>query len=109
MRVRNITDVKARTLTGVKATPDWRFILFVGAVRQDPDVETADLNMWVVGATQTKAERMAPILAPQQITALQTQCRSKAAEMLNAGIEQKRKEAEAIQATAGKKEKEKMR
>lgn len=94
MRVRNITDVRARTLSAVKVTPDWRFVIFVGSVARDPHVETADLNLWVVGATQTKSKQVVPILAPNQISVLEAQCRNRAAEIFSEAVARKKQVVE---------------
>jgi len=77
-RVRNITAVRAKTLSAVKVTPDWRFVIFTGLVRPNPDVVDPELNLWVVGAIQKQAEMVAPILSAPQIAALERQCSNRA-------------------------------
>jgi len=65
----------------VKVTPDWRFIIFSGSVRQDPSAESAELNLWVVGAVQKHAEQVAPIFSANQMMALEAQCGARAADI----------------------------
>eukprot|EP00929_Paragymnodinium_shiwhaense_P051111 TRINITY_DN25733_c0_g1_i1.p1 TRINITY_DN25733_c0_g1~~TRINITY_DN25733_c0_g1_i1.p1 ORF type:complete len:986 (+),score=216.39 TRINITY_DN25733_c0_g1_i1:89-3046(+) len=143
LRVHNVTSVKARRLDGVKVSPDWRFILFVGSLAESPAV-TADmlpvrflyppkpkqltpvgdeekmsnssepehveasrllssesyaaeaharhsrrknksrgeedegaLSIWIVGASERRAQQATPLLDAQQLKAMEAQCQSK--------------------------------
>lgn len=88
LRAYNITNVKARTLSAVKVTPDWRFVIFVGSVARTPEAP-ADLNLWVVGATQQKTDQVVPILAPSQISVLEAQCRNRAVDIYAEAVARK--------------------
>lgn len=103
MRVRNITNVRAKTLSAVKVTPDWRFVLFVGNVKPEPAAIAPELNVYVVGAAQKKAEQVAPILSQIQLSALQDHCGQRAAEIFTEDMA--RKEALAEERAAAKKAK----
>mmetsp|Transcript_35454 Transcript_35454/g.82720 ORF Transcript_35454/g.82720 Transcript_35454/m.82720 type:complete len:659 (-) Transcript_35454:90-2066(-) len=68
LRVRNVTAIQARRLTGVKVTPDWRFVLFVGSLSNGVG------NIYSVDAQETDARRAVPLLTQVQMDALDAAC-----------------------------------
>eukprot|EP00931_Biecheleriopsis_adriatica_P004344 TRINITY_DN106029_c0_g1_i1.p1 TRINITY_DN106029_c0_g1~~TRINITY_DN106029_c0_g1_i1.p1 ORF type:complete len:673 (+),score=140.56 TRINITY_DN106029_c0_g1_i1:69-2087(+) len=68
LRVRNVTQLHARSLTAVKVTPDWRFVTFIGSLGDDIG------NLYAVNAQETDAKQAVPLLARPELEALDAQC-----------------------------------
>lgn len=68
LRVRNVTALQARQIVSVKVTPDWRFITFMGSIKEEVG------NLYVVSAMETDATQAIPLLGSDELKALDAQC-----------------------------------
>lgn len=68
LRVRNVTKLNAKRLTAVKVTPDWRFVTFLGSLKEDVG------NLYAVDAQDKDALKAIPLLSHAQLSALDAAC-----------------------------------
>jgi len=82
LKVQNVTKLHARTLESVKVTPDWRYIVFIGALANDIG------NLYAVGAEQREATQAIPLLTEKQLDELDDRCQHHSADvLLAAGVD----------------------
>jgi len=68
MRARNLTDLHFRRLDAVKLTPDEKYVVLVASLANDIG------NLYVTGAGEANTQMVFPLLAEEQLDALDAQC-----------------------------------
>jgi len=68
LRVENVTNLHARRIDSLKVTPDWRFVIFIGAMANDIG------NLYAVGAQQRGATQAVSLLDEKELDKLDEQC-----------------------------------